>query len=123
MDDAVKYLQTRKAAQRKHCKLLYTHSKEEISTIIKNVNSKIQEAESSDEDSSSDEYDKISLKRYSELGKDEPKPKPKPEPSLREDLSPSPVRSPPPSGSKPKLSAPNVPPGTSVNVNSFSLVR
>jgi len=38
MQHAIEYLQSKKPAQRKHCKLLYTHSKEEISAIIKSLN-------------------------------------------------------------------------------------
>merc|ERR1712045_1077521 len=50
LDCAVKYLQTRKVAHRKQCKLLYTHSKEEISTIIKNVNRRLEEESDSESD-------------------------------------------------------------------------
>lgn len=42
LDHAVKYLQGRKPSQRKHCKLLFTHSKEEISNLIKILNKKLQ---------------------------------------------------------------------------------
>lgn len=103
--------------QRKHCKLLYTHSKEEITAIIKNLNRRLEE-ESSDEESSNSENEKFSTKRISELGKEAEKPK------ISRDFSPPnlKVKSPPPSSSKPRLSAPNVPPGTSINVSSFSLV-
>ena len=45
LDCAVKYLKTRKAPQRKHCKLLFTHSKEEISTLIKEVNDRIDDSD------------------------------------------------------------------------------
>merc|ERR1719384_1103108 len=53
LDCAVKYLQSKKASQRKHCKLLYTHSKEEISAIIKDVNKRLDDEsdDSSDSDS------------------------------------------------------------------------
>ena len=121
LDDAVKYLQSRKAAQRKHCKLLYTHSKEEISAIIKHVNRRLDEDSDEDSDSDSDS-EKITIRRVSELGKEEAR--------KNRNTDSAPVSSPTPPAitpashsGRPRLSAPNVPPGTSVNVSSFSLVR
>jgi len=115
LDCAVKYLQSKKASQRKHCKLLYTHSKEEISAIIKDVNQRLDDDSSSDEDSDSD-YE-IKTKRISELSKEKKKP------TVESPTVPK-VSSPPPStSSRPKLAGPNVPPGTSINVSSFSLVK
>ena len=130
LDDAVKYLQTRKATQRKNCKLLYTHSKEEISTIIKNVNNRLQEDSDSESDTD-DEIGQISTKRISELDKEDPKNQ-----SFSGDLrkhksEKSGNFSPPPSTAststgnpvgRPKLSGPNVAPGTAISVNSFSMV-
>ncbi len=66
LNHAVEYLQERKASQRKHCKLLYTHSKDEISGIVKMVNSRIQDSESS---SSSSDEEEIEVKRYFEKKK------------------------------------------------------
>merc|ERR1712029_386810 len=116
LDCAVKYLQSKKASQRKHCKLLYTHSKEEISSIIKDVNKRLDN--DSDDSSDSDSDTEIKTKRISELSKEQQKKKTTPENVPK-------VSSPPPanSGSRPKLAGPNVPPGTSINVSSFSLVK
>ena len=132
LDDAVKYLQTRKATQRKNCKLLYTHSKEEISTIIKNVNNRLQEDSDSESDTD-DESGQISTKRISELDKEDPKNQ-----SFSGDLkrhnkseksgnfSPPPAAASTSTGNpvgRPRLSGPNVAPGTAISVNSFSMVR
>ncbi len=54
MQHAIEYLQEKKITQRKHCKLLYTHSKEEISAVIKAVNRRLN---ASDESSSSSDED------------------------------------------------------------------
>ena len=124
LDDAVKYLQTRKSSQRKQCKLYYTHSKEEISSVIKHVNERLQD-DSDDESSSASDSESIPIKRISELGKEDASA------SRRNKEQPPPVASPPPPSTsmassgpgRPRLSAPNVPPGTSINVSSFSLVR
>lgn len=67
LDCAVKYLQTKKATQRKHCKLLFTHSKEEITTIIKELNNRL--SDSDEEDSSDTDEESIPVRRVSELGK------------------------------------------------------
>ena len=132
LDDAVKYLQTRKATQRKNCKLLYTHSKEEISTIIKNINNRLQEDSDSESDSDN-EYGEISTKRISELDKEDPKNQ-----SFSGDLkrhtkgeksgnfSPPPAAASTSTGNpvgRPRLSGSNVAPGTAISVNSFSMVR
>ena len=122
LDCAVKYLQTRKAVQRKQCKLLYTHSKEEISTIIKNVNRRLEEESDSDSDSDSDCDVNFSTERVSELRSSEDSPKESTRHiSKAEKMSVSPPSS---TGSvgRPRLSAPNVAPGTSISVNSYSLV-
>lgn len=117
LDDAVKYLQTRKAAQRKNCKLLFTHSKEEISTIIKDVNRRLEDEDSSDDS----DTQQIATRRISELGKEVKKER---DPELQPLASTSKsLASPPSSSVKQRLSAPNVPPGTSINVSSFSLVK
>ena len=132
LDDAVKYLQTRKATQRKNCKLLYTHSKEEISTIIKNVNNRLQEDSDSESDTD-DENGHISTKRISELDKEDPKNqsfsgdlrKHKSEKSSG-NFSPPPTAASTSTGNpvgRPRLSGPNVAPGTAISVNSFSMVR
>ena len=124
-------MQTRKATQRKNCKLLYTHSKEEISTIIKNVNNRLQEDSDSESDTD-DDNGLISTKRISELDKEDPKNQ-----SFSGDLrkhksEKSGNFSPPPSTAststgnpvgRPRLSGPNVAPGTAISVNSFSMVR
>ena len=124
-------MQTRKATQRKNCKLLYTHSKEEISTIIKNVNNRLQEDSDSESDTDN-ENDQISTKRISELDKEDPKNQ-----SFSGDLKRHNKNekcgtfSPPPAAStstgnpvgRPRLSGPNVAPGTAISVNSFSMVR
>ena len=57
LEHAIEYLQERKASQRKHCKLLYTHSKEEVSAIVKMVNARIVDTE--EEESSEDDRDHI----------------------------------------------------------------
>ena len=51
LEHAIEYLQERKASQRKHCKLLYTHSKEEVSAIVKMVNARIEDTEESTSES------------------------------------------------------------------------
>ena len=51
LEHAIEYLQERKASQRKHCKLLYTHSKEEVSAIVKMVNARVEDAEESTSES------------------------------------------------------------------------
>ena len=84
LDCAVKYLQTKKAAQRKNCKLYFTHSKEEITTIIKDVNRRFDDSD--DEDSDETDTESIPIKRISELGKVEKKPKPPPK---EEPMSPN----------------------------------
>ena len=58
LEHAIEYLQERKASQRKHCKLLYTHSKEEVSAIVKMVNARIEDTE---ESTSESRYVHISL--------------------------------------------------------------
>ena len=84
LDCAVKYLQTKKAAQRKNCKLYFTHSKDEITTIIKDVNRRFDDSD--DEDSDETDTESIPIKRISELGKVEKKPKPPPK---EEPMSPN----------------------------------
>ena len=120
-------MQARKATQRKQCKLLYTHSKEEISSIIKNVNRRLEEESESETDSDSEQ---ISTKRISELGKEEPKEQSVP--SNKSHKYEKSVTSPPHTSAststgnpvgRPRLSGPNVAPGTSISVNSFSMVR
>ena len=54
LEHAIEYLQERKASQRKHCKLLYTHSKEEVSAIVKMVNARIEDTEESTSESRDD---------------------------------------------------------------------
>ena len=128
-------------AQRKNCKLFYTHSKEEISAIIKSVNQRLEDSD--DEDSSSeDEMTQPPCKRISEMNKMQWTPKPKDHilplhghlevknTSTGHRLPPSsstriPQRSPStePTSPSARLSGPNVPPGTSVNVSSFSLIQ
>ena len=91
--------------------------------MIKHVNERLQD-DSDDESSSASDSESIPIKRISELGKEDASA------SRRNKEQPAPVASPPPSTSmassgpgRPRLSAPNVPPGTSINVSSFSLVR
>ena len=123
-------MQTRKATQRKNCKLLYTHSKEEISTIIKSVNNRLQEDSDSESDSDN-ESGEISTKRISELGKEDPKDQSFSGDLRRHKSEKSGNFSPPPAAStstgnpvgRPRLSGPNVAPGTAISVNSFSMVR
>ncbi len=50
-EHAIEYLQKAKQPQRRACKLLFTHSKEEISSLIKGVNQRIQEPDDSSSDS------------------------------------------------------------------------
>ena len=136
LDCAVKYLKTRKAPQRKHCKLLFTHSKEEISTLIKEVNDRIDDSDEEDDDNNSSDSDHdlstIPIRRISELGNKSQNKKPPPkkeEPqspntstsSTSSSSSSSSIASPP--LRPPKLSKPNVPPGTSIGINSFSMVK
>ena len=128
-------------AQRRNCKLFYTHSKEEISAIIKSVNQRLEDSD--DEDSSSeDEMTQPPCKRISEMNKMQWTPKPKDHllplhghlevknTSTPHRLPPSnstrvPQRSPSnePTSPTSRLSGPNVPPGTAVNVSSFSLIQ
>ena len=98
--------------------MLYTHSKEEISSIIKDVNKRLDD--DSDDSSDSESDNEIKTKRISELSKEQQKKKT----NVESTSSVSKVSSPPPNlGSRPKLAGPNVPPGTAINVSSFSLVR
>ena len=138
-EHALQYLQERKMAQRRNCKLYYTHSKEEISSIIKSVNQRLEDSD--DEDSSSeDEMTQPPCKRISEMNKMQWSPKPKDHllplhghlevKNTPHRIPPSastrlPQRSPSiePTSPTSKLSGPNVPPGTAVNVSSFSLIQ
>ena len=131
-------------AQRRNCKLYYTHSKEEISAIIKNVNQRLEDSDE-DDSSSDDEMTRPPCKRVSEMGKMEWTPKPKDHllplhghlevknasstttphripTSSKYQRQQSPI-SEPTSPTSSRLSGPNVPPGTSVNVSSFSLIQ
>jgi hypothetical protein len=63
-EHAIEYLQKMKQTQRRHCKLLYTHGKEEITAIIKMVNQRL---EDEDSDSSSNSSDEIAVRRVSEV--------------------------------------------------------
>ena len=130
--------------QRRNCKLYYTHSKEEISAIIKSVNQRLEDSDEEDS-SSEDEMTQPPCKRISEMRRMQWTPKPK------DDLLPlhghlevkhtsRPHRLPTtsstrfqqyspnsesnsPTSSTSKLSGPNVPPGTAVHVSSFSLIQ
>ena len=62
-EHAMEYLQTLKSAQRRNCKLLYTHGKEEITAIIKMVNQRLEE----DLDQSSSSSDDMTVHRVSEV--------------------------------------------------------
>ena len=62
-EHALQYLQERKTAQRRNCKLYYTHSKEEISAIIKSVNQRLDDSD--EEDSSTYEPPKQQKKHKS----------------------------------------------------------
>ncbi len=62
-EHALEYLQQMKQGQRRHCKLLYTHGKEEITTVIKMVNQRLEE----ESDSSSLSSDEIAIRRVSEV--------------------------------------------------------
>merc|ERR1711981_595410 len=142
-EHALQYLQERKMAQRRNCKLYYTHSKEEISAIIKNVNQRLEDSDEEDS-SSEDEMTRPPIRRISEMSKMQYTPR------QNEHLLPlhghlelkhttTPHRLPPisargqhqspnsastsPSSSTSRLSGPKVPPGTSVNVSSFSLIQ
>ena len=130
-------------AQKKNCKLYYTHSKEEISSTIKHVNQRLEDSDDEDSSSEDDEMTKPLSKRISEMSKMQYKPKAKehmlplhghlelkhtpqqphrlPTTAASKHLHQSPATSPPSSTSR--LSGPNVPPGTSVNVSSFSLIQ
>ncbi len=143
LDDAVKYLQTRKATQKKHCKLYYTHSKEEITAVIKEVNRRLDGDNSDYSESEESDYSGIPIRRVSELAKEREehaqqdkfkalKQQARPpmfgdDSSVRSsspDSSFSRIRSPSPSRiTKKRLSGPNVPPGTAINVSSFALVK
>ena len=120
LDCAVKYLQSKKAAQRKHCKLLYTHSKEEISAIIKDVNKRLEDESSEDEESSDSDFE-IKTRRISELSKEKKKELKNEIPKLSSPRFEPQTQS-SGSGSRPKPTNPNVAPGTSISVSSFSLV-
>ncbi len=66
MEHAIEYVQEKKITQRKHCKLLYTHSKEEITSLIKAVNKRLQnhdESSSSEEDESKMEVKRSFVRR------------------------------------------------------------
>lgn len=65
LNHAIEYLQDRKQTLRKNCKILYTHSKEEICSIIKDLNKRL--VDSDDDESSSDE--EIEVKRTIEKKK------------------------------------------------------
>ena len=99
---AIEYLQDLKVSQRKQCKLYYTHSKEEISSVIKHLNKRLMELE----DSSSEDEDDIEVKRIIE--KKKPYKRPEPEPVE----SPGPSFSPTPSTSSSYPSAPRGRPAT-----------
>ncbi|TRY61383.1 hypothetical protein TCAL_01483 [Tigriopus californicus] len=62
---AIEYLQDRKQTLRKNCKILYTHSKEEICSIIKDLNKRM--VDSDDDESSSEE--ELEVKRTIEKKK------------------------------------------------------
>ena len=64
LEHALQYLQERKANQRKNCKLFYTHSKEEISQVVKDLNRRLND--SALQSSSSDEDDTPPPKRIVE---------------------------------------------------------
>merc|ERR1711997_311439 len=102
------------------------------STIIKNINNRLQEDSDSESDSDN-EYGEISTKRISELDKEDPKNQ-----SFSGDLkrhnkgeksgnfSPPPAAASTSTGNpvgRPRLSGPNVAPGTAISVNSFSMVK
>merc|ERR1711881_607915 len=130
-EHALQYLQERKMVQGPNCKLYYTHSKEEISSIIKSVNQRLEDSDE-DDSSSEDEMTQPPCKRISEMNKMQWTPKPKDDllplqghleikhTSRPHRLPPSsssrfPQHSPnsePTSPSSSKLSGPNVPPGT-----------
>jgi hypothetical protein len=62
-EHAIEYLQTLKSGQRRNCKLLYTHGKEEITAIIKMVNQRLED----DSDQSSSSSDEMVIHRVTEV--------------------------------------------------------
>ena len=72
LEHGLEYLQERKASQRKHCILYYTHSKEEISALIRGINQRL---DNSDDDESDSDVDVgndgggATSRRISELAK------------------------------------------------------
>ena len=108
-EHALEYLHKMKHGQRRHCKLLYTHGKDEITAIIKMVNQRLEEEDS---DNSSNSSDEIAIRRVSELKTQQQQQ----QAMVQQEGNKSLINHPKPSG-------PHVPPGTSINVSSFSLVQ
>lgn len=143
-EHALQYLQERKMGQRRNCKLYYTHSKEEISAIIKNVNQRLDDSDEEDS-SSEDEMTRPPCKRISEMSTMQWSQRPKdnllplhghlelkhsstphrlPTASSTRCQQQSPTsESTSPTSSTSRLSGPKVPPGTAINVSSFSLIQ